>query len=79
MPGQPMTRHPRPALYLLGLLAMLLALAACGGSSPSNTPDAKQLIKQAQDAIQKVNSYHFNLVVDNPGTGSTLVIKTADG
>ncbi|MFL5690977.1 MAG: hypothetical protein ACJ795_04160, partial [Ktedonobacteraceae bacterium] len=69
MPGQPMTRHPRPVLYLLGLLAMLLALAACGGSSPSNPPDAKQLIKQAQDAIQKVNSYHFNLVVDNPGTG----------
>ena len=79
MPGQPMTRHPRPALYLLGLLALLLTLAACGGSSPSSTPDAKQLIKQAQDAIQKVNSYHFNLVVDNPGTGSTLVIKTADG
>ncbi len=79
MPGQPIARHPRPMLYLLGLLALLLALAACGGSSPSSTPDAKQLIKQAQDAIQKVNAYHFNLVVDNPGTGSTLVIKTADG
>ncbi len=79
MPGQQhAARHPRFTLYLLGSLALLFLLAACGGSS-SSTPDAKQLIKQAQAAIQKVTSYHFNLVVDNPGTGSTLVIKTADG
>ncbi len=64
---------------LLGLLALLVILAGCGGGSSSNIPDAKTLIKQAQAAIQKVSSYHFNLVVDNPGTSATLVIKTADG
>jgi len=63
---------------MLGLLALVLTLAACGGST-SNVPDAHQLILQAQAAIQKVKSYHFNLVLDNPGTGGTLIIKTADG
>ena len=60
------------------LLALMLFLTACGGSS-SNAPDAHALIAKAQAAIQKVNSYHFNLNVDNPGTGGTLIIKTADG
>lgn len=66
-----------------GLLALVLVLVltACGGSSTpgNNTPSAQQLIKNAQAAIQKVSSYHFNLVVDNPGTGGALVIKSADG
>jgi LppX_LprAFG lipoprotein len=60
------------------LCAFLLLLAACGGDN-SNTPDAHQLISKAQAAIQKVTAYHFNLAVDNPGTGGTLPIKTADG
>jgi hypothetical protein len=64
--------------FLLSLLALLLLMTACGGSS-SNVPDAQQLISQAQTAIQQVKSYHFNLTVDNPGTGGTLIIKTADG
>lgn len=55
-----------------------LLLGACGGSG-SNTPDAHTLISQAQTAIQKVSSYHFNLAVDNPGTSATLIIKSADG
>jgi len=56
----------------------MLALTACGGSA-ATTPDAHTLITQAQAAIQKVTSYHFNLTVDNPGTGGTLIVKTADG
>src|SRR6266516_2322923 len=68
----------RPLHKMLGLLALVLTLAACGGST-SKVPDAHQLILQAQAAIQKVKSYHFNLVLDNPGTGGTLIIKTADG
>ena len=64
------------ALYLACLLAIVLALAACGAS---NVPTAQQLIKNAQAAIQKVKSYHFNLVVDNPGQEGILTIKTADG
>src|SRR5207237_8460597 len=67
--------HPLPAI--LSLLALVLTLAACGGSS-NNVPDTHQLITQAQAAIQKVQSYHFNLAVDNPGTGAALIIKTAD-
>ena len=78
-----MQRH-RTALHSLlhislpGLLACMLALTACGGSA-ATTPDAHTLITQAQAAIQKVTSYHFNLTVDNPGTGGALIIKTADG
>jgi len=69
-------QHTAP--FLLGLLALILILTSCGGSS-SNTPDAHQLIMQAQTSIQQVKSYHFNLMVDNPGTGGVLIIKTADG
>src|SRR5437660_5272530 len=68
-----------PALLSLLALAGILTLTACGGSSGPTTPDAHTLITRAQAAIQKVTSYHFNLKVDNPGTGSVLVIKTADG
>ncbi|GAC1385093.1 MAG: hypothetical protein NVS4B7_19290 [Ktedonobacteraceae bacterium] len=67
-------------LFLPFLLSLLiLVLTACGGSDTSSTPDAHQLIIQAQAAIQKVTAYHFNLMVDNPGTGGVLIIKTADG
>ncbi len=77
-----MFRHLLPSRYLHsailgGFLALILSLAACGGDA--NTPSAQQLISQAQAAIQKVSSYHFNLNADNPGSGGLLVIKTADG
>lgn len=62
---------------LCSLLALLFVLAACGGTA--NAPSAQQLISQAQTAIQKVSSYHFNLTADNPGQAGLLVIKTADG
>ncbi len=68
--------HPSHMPVSLILLTFLLVLPACGGGSP---PSAQQLISNAQTAIQKVTSYHFNLAVDNPGTGATLVIKSADG
>lgn len=66
---------------IVGLLALIALLTACGGgsSSSSNAPTSQQLIKDAQTAIQKVTAYHFNLAVDNPGTGGVLVIKSADG
>jgi len=70
--------HSLLHISLPGLLACMLALTACGGST-ATTPDAHTLITQAQAAIQKVTSYHFNLTVDNPGTGGALIIKTADG
>ena len=68
--------RPSRVLVVLFLLTFLLALPACGGGGP---PSAQQLISNAQAAIQKVTSYHFNLAVDNPGTGSVLTIKSADG
>lgn len=68
--------HPPRMVALLILLTFLLALPACGGGGP---PSAQQLISNAQTAIQKVTSYHFNLVVDNPGAATTLVVKSADG
>ncbi|HLG77456.1 MAG TPA: LppX_LprAFG lipoprotein, partial [Ktedonobacteraceae bacterium] len=62
-------------------LTVLLFLAACGGDNGGNTPSAQHLISQAQSAIQKVSSYHFNLTSDNLGTGSSdgFTVKTADG
>ena len=70
--------HSLLHISLPGLLACMLALTACGGST-ATTPDAHTLITQAQAAIQKVTSYHFNLTVDNPGTAGALIVKTADG
>lgn len=71
-----------PLIHSLALcgaaLALLLLLAGCGGSS-SAAPSAQQLIKNAQTAIGKVTSYHFNLKAQNIGTGGTLPIQSADG
>lgn len=65
------------------LLVLLLLLAACSGGSSSNnnstTPNAHQIIAQAQAAIQKVTSYHFNLKAVNIGTNAALPISSADG
>ena len=62
---------------LLCLLALLLS--ACGGSGSSQVPDAKQLIKEDQAAIQRVASYHFKLVTANVGTETKLPIVSAEG
>ncbi len=75
-------REVRPTLPIsaLILLALTLILAACGGgNTTSTTPDAHQLIKNAQAAFQKVTAYHFNLAADNAGAGGFLVVKSADG
>lgn len=63
---------------LLVFIFLAFLITACGGSNDT-APDAHQLITKAQAAIQKVTSYHFNLAVDNPGTGGILPIKSADG
>ncbi len=68
------TRHP----ILLALLALALLLAACDNSG-NTTPSAQSLIKSAQQAIQKVTAYHFNLKAKNIGTGGKLPITSADG
>lgn len=61
-------------------LALVLLLVGCGGGSGNSTaPSAQQLIKNAQAAIQKVSSYHFNLKAQNIGTSSQLPIQSADG
>src|SRR5574340_553066 len=70
----------RSMLSLAGLLLLvMLLLAACGGSSSSSTPDANQLIKDAQAAILRVTSYHFKLVTANIGTEAKLPIVSAEG
>ena len=60
-------------------VALILLLVGCGGSNSTKTPSAQQLIKNAQAAIQKVSSYHFNLKSQNIGTSSQLLIQSADG
>ena len=64
--------------YILFILILALLLAACGGDN-SNTPNVHQLIKDAQAAIQKVKSYHFNLQATNIGTTGQFPISSADG
>jgi hypothetical protein len=63
--------------WLLGLLGTVLLATACGGGT--NTPTAQELIANAQKAIGKVTAYHFNLMVDHPGTGGLVTIMSADG
>lgn len=77
-----MSKHPltRALATFCATLSLILLLVGCGGgSSSSATPSAQQLIKDAQTAIQKVSSYHFNLKAQNIGAGSQLPIQSADG
>jgi hypothetical protein len=60
----------------LSCMLMLALLVACGGSA---TPSAQQLLTNAEAAIQKAHSYHFNLQVDHAGQTQTLLIQKADG
>ena len=79
--SQHIPRRNSHTVYIPGLfaLALMLLLAACGGNSSLPAPDVHKLIKDSQTAIQQIKSYHFNLVVQNPGTGGTLPIQSADG
>lgn len=61
------------------LLALVLLLAACDNNSGNTTPSAQTLIKNAQQAIQKVSAYHFNLQAQNIGTSGKFPITSADG
>ena len=60
------------------LLTLFFLLTACGDNN-SGVPDSKQLLQQAQDAMKQVNSYHFTLTTDHPGSGSSIDIQNADG
>ena len=79
-PRSRMTWYISGALAVIVIAAIVVTLLVTrrGGTS-ANAPSAQQIIKNAQAAIQNVTSYHFNLTVDNPGTGGILVIKSADG
>jgi LppX_LprAFG lipoprotein len=79
--SQYLPRRNTHTAYIFGFsaLALMLMLAACGGDNGPSTPDVHTLIKDAQTAIQQVKSYHFNLVVQNPGADGTLPIQSADG
>lgn len=74
-------------LTIGGLFALILILASCqsgcGNTSikKPSLPTAPQLINRAQDAIQQVKSYHFNLATTHPGTptSNSIQINKADG
>lgn len=73
------SRRPPNFRYAIPLLIVLVLLqAACGGSG-STTPNAQDLIKNAQKAIQKVTAYHFNLQTQAIGQSGKLPITSADG
>ncbi len=69
----------RTLSLLGGTLVLILLLVGCGGGNNSTAPSAQQLIKDAQAAIVKVTSYHFNLKAQNIGSGGSLPIQSADG
>src|SRR5215813_3179805 len=65
---------------LLGiLLTLFLLLTACNENNNTNIPDSKQLLQQSQEAMKQVNSYHFTLATDHPGTSTGIDIQSADG
>jgi lipoprotein LprG len=69
----------RALVLFCGIPVLLLLLVGCGGDNSSKAPSAQQLIHNAQAAIQKVSSYHFNLKTQNISTSSQLPIESADG
>jgi hypothetical protein len=86
-----MSRQARYSRWLMigGLLTLIFILASCQsgcGSSSNNInkpalPTAPQLISQAQNAIQQVKSYHFNLSTAHSGktTSNAIQINKVDG
>jgi hypothetical protein len=76
-------------ITISGLLALIFILASCQSSCGNiNKPKPKpklltapQLLKQAQDAIQQVKSYHFTLSSTHLGTASdnSIQITKAEG
>jgi hypothetical protein len=82
-----MSRQTRYSRWLTigGLFTLILILASCqsgcGNSIKPSLPTAPQLISQAQDAIQKVKSYHFNLTTTHPGktTSNAFQLNKVDG
>ncbi len=79
-------------IIISGLLALVFILAICqsGCGNPMPTPiptpiptlpTAPQILRQAQDAIQHVKSYHFTLSSDHlgPATDNSIQINKVDG
>lgn len=73
-----MQKRYRYPMAVLGILLLVFTLAACGDNTPAG-PTAQQLISNAQAAVQKVTSYHFNLDAENPGSAGLITVKSADG
>jgi hypothetical protein len=73
------TKQYVPVLFLPSILILWLFLFAACGNNSTTTTDSKQLLKQAQDAMKQVKSYHFTLTTSNPGHGSGITLLTADG
>lgn len=61
----------------LGWLVALLAMVACGGSTPS----ASALLKSAQEKFNQTTAMHFIMMVDHPGQPQPggFVITSATG
>jgi hypothetical protein len=75
-------------ITISGLFALIIILAICQSGCGNPTPKPKpkpltapQLIKQAQNAIQRVKSYHFTLSSTHLGTATnnSIQINKAEG
>jgi hypothetical protein len=73
------TKHYFSVLLLPGILILWLFLFTACDNNSTTTSDSRQLLNQAQAAMKQVNSYHFTLTTDHPGTGSGIELLTADG
>jgi hypothetical protein len=71
-----MTLRPRP---LLGL-AVALACAGCGSSSPASGPDGRALLQQGKAAVDATSALHFALTSkDAPSSGTGPYITAGEG
>jgi hypothetical protein len=85
MEGHPLVLRlfaiPRRPFWLL-LIATLVALAACGGSTKSGGTDTKAILDGAAKRLDTVKSVHFDAVIDGAAyidTARTIQLRSANG
>ena len=60
-------------------LAVVAAVAGCGGSSRTYESDARQVLAEAKKAVDTSNALHFKITSEGVSASSGIAIKGGDG